>query len=73
MRHYVVTDDAPANLREVYAWLAEQLQVSLGASSDDYPGRGGSTRCSNLLLRDSGFELEVPDFRAGYRRLLSIR
>lgn len=73
---YVVTDDAPADLREVYAWLAEQLQVSLGASSDDnpgYPGRGGSKRCSNLLLRQSGLELEVPDFRAGYRRLLSIR
>lgn len=70
---YVVTDDEPADLREVYAWLAEQLEVPLGAPSDAYPGRGGSKRCSNRLLRDSGLELEVPDFRAGYRRLLSIR
>ena len=70
---YVVTDDAPADLREVHAWLAEQLQVPLSAPSEDYAGRGGSKRCSNRLLRDSGLELEAPDFRAGYRRLLSIR
>ncbi|MFN3244310.1 MAG: NAD-dependent epimerase/dehydratase family protein [Planctomycetota bacterium] len=69
----VVVDDEPADLREVYAWLAERLGVALPAPSDSFAGRGGDKRCRNTRLRDSGFEPDVPDFRAGYSILCNQR
>ena len=70
---YVVVDDEPADLREVFAWLADRLSVALPASVDTYVGRGGSKRCSNARLRQSGWRPEVADYRAGYELLLGDR
>lgn len=70
---YVVVDDEPADLREVFAWLADRLSVALPASVDAYVGRGGSKRCSNARLRQSGWRPEVADYRAGYELLLGDR
>ncbi|HSO91467.1 MAG TPA: SDR family oxidoreductase [Arthrobacter sp.] len=35
------------------------------------PSRGGSKRCSNALLRSTGFEFHYPSFREGYRAILA--
>ncbi|MDQ0822543.1 nucleoside-diphosphate-sugar epimerase [Arthrobacter sp. V4I6] len=35
------------------------------------PARGGNKRCSNALLRSTGFEFRYPSFREGYRDILA--
>ena len=35
------------------------------------PARGGNKRCSNALLRGTGFEFQYPSFREGYRDILA--
>ena len=70
---YAVVDDDPADLRLVYAWLAEQLGVELPDAITTFRGRGGSKRISNQLLRSSGWQPSIPDFRAGYAKLLAAR
>jgi nucleoside-diphosphate-sugar epimerase len=35
------------------------------------PSRGGNKRCSNALLRSTGFEFQYPSFREGYRAILA--
>jgi hypothetical protein len=42
--------------------------ISRGAGE---PARGGNKRCSNALLRSTGFEFSYPTFREGYRDILS--
>lgn len=70
---YVVSDDDPADLREVYAWVADRLHVTLPPPNREFAGRGGSKRCRSTLLRQSGLLLDIPDYRAGYARLLEQR
>lgn len=70
---YLVTDDDPADLREVYAWLADRLGTRLPDPDPAPSGRGGNKRCRNHRLRATGFALDVPDFRTGYSILLSNR
>ncbi|MEZ6037314.1 MAG: SDR family NAD(P)-dependent oxidoreductase [Planctomycetota bacterium] len=69
---YVVVDDDPADLREVYAWLAARLGVPLPPATDDAATtrRGGNKRCSNRLLRASGWRPRFPSFRDGYAAML---
>ena len=68
---YTVVDNEPADLREVYAWLADRLSIKLAPAVDSYTGRGGSKRCQNSRLRDSGWQPIIPDYRAGYELLLN--
>ena len=49
-----VVDDDPADLRHVYAWLAEQLGVDLPLAIKAFHGRSGNKRIRNHLLRASG-------------------
>lgn len=42
-----------------------------GASKSGEPSRGGNKRCSNALLRSTGFEFRYPSFREGYRDILA--
>ena len=70
---YIVADDEPADLRDVYAWIAQQLNVALPRPAASFTSRGGNKRCSNARLRESGLRLEVPDYRAGYSRLMTGR
>ncbi|MEM7199654.1 MAG: NAD-dependent epimerase/dehydratase family protein [Planctomycetota bacterium] len=69
---YVVVDDEPADLREVYAWLAAQLGVRLPAPRDQ-PRRGGNKRCRNTRLRETGWAPAMPSYRHGYAALLGGR
>jgi nucleoside-diphosphate-sugar epimerase len=61
-------DDDPATQCEVMNWLASQIGWPAPAQSN---GDGAGRRCSNRLLRRSGYELRYPDFRAGYSALLT--
>lgn len=70
---YIVVDDDPADIRDVYAWLAERLGVTLPAASDGYSGRGGNKRCRNTRLRGSGWQPSVASYRDGYALLMRDR
>lgn len=67
-RSYLVTDNSPAPQHEVLQWLAQQQGVPLPAVAA--PEASGK-RLRNSRLRASGFPLQYPDYRAGYRALLS--
>ena len=67
---YTVVDDEPADLREVYEWLANRLGIKLPAAVDSYAGRGGSKRCRNAQLRASGWQPSITDYRSGYELLI---
>jgi nucleoside-diphosphate-sugar epimerase len=46
--------------------------ASGGAStSGGEPARGGNKRCSNALLRSTGFTFQYPSYREGYRAILA--
>tara|TARA_B100001059_G_scaffold226449_1_gene254811 strand:+ start:1482 stop:2324 length:843 start_codon:yes stop_codon:yes gene_type:complete len=66
---YLGVDDEPASLSEVTSWLAEQLGTSLQADGP-VSTRTGSKRCSNALVRESGWQPAYPSFREGYAELL---
>ncbi|MGJ9413768.1 hypothetical protein ACHAAC_13780 [Aeromicrobium sp. CF4.19] len=63
-RLYLGTDDEPAQLGEVAAFLAERLGAPTPPPAD--PARGHGKRLSNALLRSSGWEPAFPTFRQGY-------
>lgn len=75
---YNGVDDFPAAQFEVESWLAAQMGVQVAPSSDPNsstrntpkPNSPGHKRCSNRLLRASGYELLYPDYRSGYAAVL---
>jgi nucleoside-diphosphate-sugar epimerase len=68
---YLVTDDAPAGLDEVYAFIAQRLGLPPPPAGEAPSERAvGNKRLSNARLRRSGFEFRYPDFRCGYAELL---
>ena len=68
-RIYLATDDEPAPLHEVSEWLAEKLEVDI---TDRSAGRRtGSKRCSNRLLRATGYNFRYPTYREGYLSVLN--
>lgn len=46
-------------------------EPSRGEPSRGEPSRGGNKRCSNAMLRGTGFEFQYPSFREGYRAILA--
>lgn len=66
---YLVVDDAPTAHNEVLEWLAMQAGKTLSwaaeASATSRQLRGNK-RCSNALLKASGFRFRYPTFREGY-------
>lgn len=66
-RRLLATDDDPAPLHEVCAWLAERLDVP-----DPPPATGGSQnkRCRNQRLRNLGYTFLYPSYRQGYESML---
>lgn len=82
---YLGVDDAPVDLGEVLSWLARELGAPpprvvdpfSAASRTSPPDRSEaptaertSKRCSNALLRASGYRLRYPTYREGYGALL---
>ncbi|MEI2635419.1 MAG: NAD-dependent epimerase/dehydratase family protein [Methylotenera sp.] len=65
---YIVTDDMPTQQYEVLAWLAKQQGID--TSNIKAPIAQGGKRLSNLRLRTTGFQLQYPNYQAGYRSVL---
>ena len=49
----------------------EPSRGGASTSGGGKPSRGGNKRCSNALLRSTGFEFQYPSFREGYRAVLA--
>jgi len=67
---YLASDDCPAPRYEVLSWLASRQGAPAPAALEVAGGSGGK-RVSNRRLRDSGYRLLYPDYRAGYEQLLA--
>lgn len=76
---YNGVDDLPAPQAEVDAWLAATTGVAAAAAASRTIAQPaeqklkpvGHKRCSNRLLRESGYVLKYPDYRAGYGAVLA--
>jgi nucleoside-diphosphate-sugar epimerase len=70
---YVASDNCPVQLGDVWQWIAKEIEPANAALENNswrqQPASG--KRCSNALLQQEGFRFLYPDFRAGYRQLLS--
>lgn len=67
---YLASDCEPVRLDEVVAWIRRQIPCQPPRSDGRRGGRGGSKRCDNQRLLDSGFQFTYPDFRSGYRPMI---
>lgn len=67
---YLASDCEPVRLDEVVNWIRGQIPCQPPRPDGRRGGRGGSKRCSNQRLLDSGFNFTWPDFRAGYRPMV---
>lgn len=65
---YLASDDRPSLSHEVESWLAAELGVASPRETAKPPG--ASRRCRNTALRASGYQLQYPDYRAGYSAML---
>ncbi len=75
---YIGADDCPAELGEVLGFLAAELGQRMPPKEAGPAGASGAAprankRCSNALLRSTGFELAYPSYREGYRAILAGR
>jgi nucleoside-diphosphate-sugar epimerase len=72
---YLGVDDAPVDLAEVLVWLAEELGAPLPRLAEATASAGPertSKRCTNALLRESGYDFRFPTYREGYGALLRL-
>ncbi len=68
---YLVTDDEPARLDDVYTFLAAELGVPEPPRAEAAGRQGaGDKRLSNALLRSAGWAPRFPSFREGYRAVI---
>jgi nucleoside-diphosphate-sugar epimerase len=65
---YIVTDSKPSTQYAVLSWIANQMQISSDITT---PVIEGGKRLSNQSMLSTGFQLQYPDFMAGYRALLA--
>lgn len=68
---YIGVDNDPADLGDVLRFLASELGCPEPLVGPAGEARGGNKRCSNALLRSTGFEFAYPSFRGGYRDILA--
>lgn len=66
---YNVMDDDPCDKNDFIRWVAAQFDVSLTTTDDATLSR--NKRCSNQLLKSSGFEFSYPSFREGYQTTIA--
>jgi nucleoside-diphosphate-sugar epimerase len=65
---YVVTDDMPTKQYEVLSWLAKKQGVKTDQIKTPVVNSG--KRLSNKRLRDTGFQLQYPNYQIGYTEVL---
>lgn len=70
---YIGVDDEPADRRAVVEWLAARLGVAPPKRAQDATSASTARgkRCSNRLLRASGYRFLYPTFREGYADVLA--
>jgi nucleoside-diphosphate-sugar epimerase len=70
---YIGVDDEPADRRAVVEWLATRLGVTPPTRAPDVSSGSAvrGKRCSNRLLRASGYNFRYPTFREGYADVLT--
>ena len=68
---YLGVDNDPAELGDVLRFLAAELGLDVPPTGNAGDARGGNKRCSNALLRETGFSFKYPTFREGYRDILA--
>lgn len=70
---YVCTDDNPVDMNEVYAFIADKLDVSLNDSRiEAVRRRAGNKRLSNKRMQETGYQLKFPSFKEGYANMLEV-
>ena len=69
---YIASDSLPAPRYEVVEWLAGMQDAEAPTGLVDEQASQGK-RVNNQRLRDSGFKLSYPDYRAGYGAVLKSR
>lgn len=62
---YLASDPNPTSIHEITTWLAEQLNVHI--TQETPIRRGGSKRCNNQRLQQSGYQFVYPDYKAGFQ------
>ncbi|ARC57956.1 hypothetical protein AS850_12800 [Frondihabitans sp. 762G35] len=71
---YLGVDDDPADVGETLAFIARELDLPEpfreSAAEGGRAGGPGDKRCSNALLRSTGFMFAYPSYREGYPPLL---
>ncbi|MGR9098930.1 MAG: SDR family oxidoreductase [Gammaproteobacteria bacterium] len=67
---YLASDDNPAPLWEVMAWMAERLGRPLPAKQRNPSTTFKNKRCANKKLKDLGFQFQYPSYREGYLEIL---
>ena len=65
---YIVTDDMPTQQYDVLTWLANQQNID--TSRIKAPPASGGKRLNNKRLRDTGFQLQYPNYQVGYSHIL---
>ncbi len=69
---YLASDPNPTPYHKILEWLREQLGVESEPGFDiSSKLRGGSKRCSCQRLLNSGYQFRHPDFRSGFKALLT--
>lgn len=69
---YLATDSTPAQLGEVYQFLAAELGLEQPEhDSSAATRRAGGRRINNARLLSSGLKLQYPSYVDGYRQILS--
>jgi hypothetical protein len=71
-------DNEPVEEAQLFGWLAKELGVDEPGQRDEearnHDRRAvGSKRCSNRLLRESGYAFRFPTYREGYGDLMRLR
>lgn len=67
---YLASDCEPVRLDEVVDWIRRQIPCQQPDPNGRRGGRGGSKRCNNRRLLETGFEFSYPDYRAGYQPMI---
>jgi nucleoside-diphosphate-sugar epimerase len=69
-QYYLASDDTPATQWEVMSWLAEQMSLEEPSAKYLTGAVDCNKRCSNLRLKQLGFNFIYPSFKEGYGKLL---
>ena len=71
---YIGTDNQPVSAYEIQSWLAKHMRVKTKENNEivkNIDNKNVNRRCSNKLIKDSGYNFIFPNFKKGYTPLLS--